>query len=97
MIFSDTGRTAVAHELERILAMNDVDAMTALRQFIRELLNEYGVATEMVWRIKCSHHAKPHRASFLLQPAVMGIAIHLLCHYFLKTAPPDCNARYVPA
>ncbi len=44
--------------------MHDLDVMAALCQFVRELLNKNGVATEMVGRIKCGDHAKAHLRAY---------------------------------
>ena len=60
MVLIGCGGGATTEELIGILTMNNLDSMTSLCQFIRELVNKNRVAAEMVGRIKRGDHAKAH-------------------------------------
>jgi hypothetical protein len=53
--------TPTAHEVVRVLAMNYLHVMPAFGEFMRQLLNKYGVAAEVVGRIERCHHTKAHQ------------------------------------
>ena len=61
MIFTSCRRLPIRHEVKGVLAVDHLDVVAALCQFVRELLNKDGVAAKMVGRIKRGDHAKPHK------------------------------------
>jgi hypothetical protein len=66
MIFTNSRRLPIGHEVKGVLAVNHLDMMAASCQFVRELLNKDGVAAEMVGRIKRGDHAKAHKEQTIL-------------------------------
>jgi hypothetical protein len=72
MIITNHGWLPIGHDVQSVFAMNHLDVMAAFCQFVRELLNKYGVSAEMVGKIKRGDHAEAHRPSIanLASPSV---------------------------